>query len=168
MLRRILFTLAAVTASVALAQSAARADEPKWVAIHAADTTSVEFLDLNSLAMRGGRLTAFFLKDYAEAQDDASKPYQSMKALRMFDCSGQRAGAVVVIRYAERGGRGMVVDSQSSAPASVYLTHSEPHSVGQAEIEFVCSLWAKRSALLPSAPRPQSKPAAAPLRGALS
>jgi hypothetical protein len=167
MLRRLLFTLAAIAAAPSMAQSTAAADEPNWVAIAATDKTYVEFLDLNSLAMRYGRLTALFLKNFDAPQSDARVPYQSMKALRMFDCSGHKAGAVAVTRYAERGGRGEVVDSQSRAPVAVYLTHSEPDSVGHTEIEFVCSLWEKRRALPSSAPATPSKPAAA-LRGALS
>jgi hypothetical protein len=164
MLRRILFSLATITST------AASADEPNWVVVSRAESHAfVEFVDLNSLAMRYGRPTALFLTNYEHSQDDAAKPYQSVKALRMFDCSAQRVAAVAMTRFADRGGRGEVIDSQSRTPAAVHLARSGPDSVGQAGIELVCSLWEKRRALPSAAPSPtSSKPVTAPLRGALS
>ena len=126
---------------------------PNWVRIAVSHQGEFdEFIDANSLAMRDGLLTAWFLKNYDEPQAAAGKPYQSSKGVRVYDCSGKRSGAIAITLYAERGGKGAVVDSRSRAPSAESLQRSPPDSVGAALVDFVCSLWEKRRASPHSAP----------------
>jgi hypothetical protein len=124
------------------------ADASNWTAVTSTDSTFMEYVDTNSLSIRYGQLTALFLKNYDDPQIDGPKSYQSIKVLRMFDCSRQRVGSLTVSRFAERDARGEVVYSKSQAPEQVTLDKMPPESIGAAEIDYVCSLWSKR-ALLP-------------------
>ncbi len=165
-MRRILIIFAAII--VATPPSTASEEESDWRLVARAESRAfVEFVDTNSLEIRDGRLTATFLKNYDQPQNDARKPYQSMKTLRMFDCAERKTGVITIIRYVDRGGRGELVDTLSRAPIAENLSPLAPDSVGEEESEFVCSMWERRSSL-PSTPELQNKPAAVRLRGALS
>ena len=123
------------------------ADEPGWVAIGQGESFT-EYVDVNSLRIRAGRLTASILTDFAAPQQSneaGAKPYRSMTTLSMYDCSADRAGALVITFYAEAVGEGNVLKSITVKPAAVVMNYSSPASLGHKEINTVCSMWASMS-----------------------
>jgi hypothetical protein len=138
--------LLVITAMLAV-PSMGSADEPGWVAIGQGESFT-EYVDVNSLRIRAGRLTASTLTDFAAPQQSneaSAKPYRSMTTLRMYDCSADRAGALVITFYAEAVGQGNVLKTITIKPAAVVMNHSSPESLGHIEIETVCSMWANTS-----------------------
>jgi hypothetical protein len=123
------------------------ADEPGWVSIGRGEGFT-KYVDVNSLRIRAGRLTASTLTDFAAPQqfsDADLKPYLSVTTLSMYDCSADRAGALYITFYADAVGRGEVVKTITIKPAAVVMNHSPPGSLGQKEIATVCSIWAQVS-----------------------
>jgi hypothetical protein len=145
----------AVTMAVAL-PGITFAGEPNWVML-AGNDASVEFLDINSLAIRAGHLTAWVLTNYTTPQTNgANESFQSVKALGIYDCAADRSGPVELIVYSEESGRGEVVTSEWIKPAAIQLSYTVPGSAGHRKIELVCSLWAQSHPPIQRAAKPKS------------
>jgi hypothetical protein len=136
------------------------ADEPGWVAIGRGDSFT-QYVDVNSLGIRAGRLTASTLTDFAAPQQNSGgdiKPYRSLRTLNMYDCSADRTGVLNMTFYADGVGKGEVLKTVTFKPAAVVMNHSSPGSLGHKEVETVCSMWSKAFKRITSAAK--AKPAA--------
>jgi hypothetical protein len=134
------------------------ADEPGWVAIGPGDSFT-QYVDINSLRIRAGRLTASTLTDFAAPQQIIAaemKPYLSVTMLSTYDCTAHRAGVLHITFHADAVGRGEVLKTITIQPAHVAMSHSSPGSLGQREIEKVCSMWAQVSKGIATAAKQQS------------
>ena len=122
------------------------ADEPGWVAIGPGDSFT-QYVDVNSLRIRAGRLTASTLTDFAAPRQINAdmKPYLSVTTLSTYDCTANRAGVLHITFHADAVGRGEVLKTITIKPAHVVMNHSSAGSLSQREIETVCSMWAQVS-----------------------
>jgi hypothetical protein len=123
---------------------ASSADEPGWVSIGPGDSFT-QYVDVKSLRIRAGRLTASTLTVFAAPQQNNTtgmKPYLSVTTLSMYDCSADRAGALDVTFHADAVGKGEVLKTIAIKPAAVVMNRSSPGSLGQREIKTVCAMWA--------------------------
>jgi hypothetical protein len=144
-MRRTLITLTALALTQALA---AQADAPNWVRVSTAeDHEFVDFIDLNSLAIRGGRLTARYLWNFNAVQTDTitHRRFQSETGVGTYDCLNRTTGSMEYTLYAKRGALGRVIHTGRVNPKDVNQTAVEPNSMGDDEMEFVCSTWGARS-----------------------
>ena len=123
------------------------ADEPGWVAIGPGDSFT-QYVDVNSLRIRAGRLTASTLTDFAAPQQiyaADTKPYLSVMTLSTYDCAAKRTGVLQIKFYTEAVATGEVLKTVTIKPAHVVMSHSSAGSLSQREIETVCSMWAQVS-----------------------
>jgi hypothetical protein len=123
------------------------ADEPGWVAIGPGDSFT-QYVDVNSLRIRAGRLIASTLSDFAAPQQIYAadmKPYLSVMTLSTYDCASNRTGVLQIKFYTEAVATGEVLKTVTIKPAHVVMSHSSAGSLIQREIETVCSMWAQVS-----------------------
>jgi hypothetical protein len=141
---RLLTLFAVTTLAWPVISSAA---EPDWVAIRLSNSFT-QYVDVNSLRIRAGRLTALTLTSFSAPQqsNDANiGSYLSITTLNTYDCSNHRAGSLNMTFYAEAVGKGEVLKTVTLKPIEVVMNHSPPGSLGHTQIEAVCALWAKKS-----------------------
>ena len=127
------------------APNAHSAGEPDWVVIGRGDGFA-DYVDVNSLRIRAGRLTAWTLTSFTTPQQSSEAsvlPYLSMTTLNMYNCADYRSAALDISFYAGETAQGELLKSLSLSPGAVVVKQAAPGSLGRSEIETVCTMWEK-------------------------
>lgn len=102
------------------------------------DEELVAYLDANTIRREGAMVRMWGLDDYKKPQNDLEnkKPYRSVRAHWVFDCSKRLSDVVAAFYHADAMGEGDVVDS--GAPTERSWDKVAPGSVGELMYKVAC------------------------------
>lgn len=102
------------------------------------DDELVAYLDANTIRREGAMVRIWALDDYKKPQTDLEhkKPYRSVRAHWVFDCSKRLSDVVAAFYHADAMGEGDVVES--GAPAERSWDKVAPGSVGELMYKVAC------------------------------
>lgn len=102
------------------------------------DDELVAYLDANTIRREGAMVRMWGLDDYKKPQTDleSKKPYRSVRAHWVFDCSKRLSDVVAAFYHAGAMGEGDVVDS--GAPTERSWDKVAPGSVGELMYKVAC------------------------------
>ena len=129
-----LYRFAFVTLLALLASQVAAAEKPRYRVV-AKSSDTVYFMDVSSVKVRKGYLSAWFLLEEIT-------PYRgglSSKHLIAAKCQDDEHGFISFTRYAERGGRGEITESRDVKPSFVT---APPGSAAASFIGAMCGVKA--------------------------
>lgn len=136
------------------------AAEPNWKQVASSPDNSVAvLLDINSVKVRNGRLTAWIQDNYVLAKTTSGrepKQFLSTVGLTAFDCASERYADISIVLFSQNHAKGEIVGTEDLDPRTVSLEYSRPGSIASATLDAVC-----RVANGPR-PKPTQKPAPNP------
>jgi hypothetical protein len=99
------------------------------------------FLDTSRISFDDSRIWVWFLVDYKKLQVSNSGAYHSIESLQAINCVTLESSFFDYIYYADRGGRGKVIDSDSFGGAGSNIPKSD--SISEALATVACEEFAR-------------------------
>jgi hypothetical protein len=124
--------------------------DSNWEIMKWTDPLTVS-IDRASIEPHAARVTARVLWDYTLAQTTdgpAAALYRSMVGTLVFDCATDRVGAAGSTDYSGSGGDGEAVAQYAVNPDSATLSPTEPGTIGNDLVAYVCAHVKRRLANL--------------------
>jgi hypothetical protein len=127
----------ALVLAAALRPTTALADH--WVTINDDVKVAVLQIDVDSIQIRDGYLSAWLRASYpAKRSDGRGSMYRSTLNLDMYDCESGRSALLELMEYDETYGTGKVVRIEHHSPGEAEWTYAPPATAAVAVLKLVC------------------------------
>lgn len=128
---------AAVTLAAVLGPATAAAD--KWVSINGDVDVAVLQINVDSIQMRDGYLSAWLRASYASKQPDGKGVmYRSTLNLDIYDCESGRSALLELMEYDNVYGTGKVVAIQHHSLQQAEWFYAPPGTAAVGALKLVC------------------------------
>jgi hypothetical protein len=125
---------------------AALAAGPDWQTVAFDEDTTVD-VDVESIRIREGRLTAWSRFSFESEQTIDGMKYRSYVGLVVFDCAAERSGAADDTLYSLPLGSGDVLFTDSREISDTKTTYNRPGTFAYRLLKFVCTYTDKQDAV---------------------